>query len=157
MKASALTWREWATRGRILGRTGVPVWAQGLFAVGFLNWFVFFGVSLALGGTPLQAETVVDGRYYLETKGGMTQVSEALWLFMLFYATLSLVLMPAGATCGLAGLAVARRRSAKVSETDGKVARRAKRMAILAGAFTLLWSGAILSGFVRALRSYLAA
>jgi len=71
----------------------LPIWARWALAVAFVNWFVFFGVSVYLGGDAIGVYPSRDG-FVVQEKGQATEVSEAVWLFSLCYTTLTLLLTP---------------------------------------------------------------
>lgn len=65
-----------------------------LTLLSFINWFVFAGVSLYLGGDAVGTIPPRDG-FILTSHGRHTAVSESLWVFSLFYGASTLLLTPA--------------------------------------------------------------
>ncbi|MCH7728413.1 MAG: hypothetical protein IH991_18335 [Planctomycetes bacterium] len=78
---------------RTLDYRATPVLTT-LAALAFINWFVFAGVSMSIGGDslgtlPSKAGFVVTGH------GHDTKVSELVWIFGLVYPYLTLTITPA--------------------------------------------------------------
>src|SRR6266850_6237737 len=59
----------------------------------FVNWFMFFGVSMYLHGDALRTLPSRDG-FILTSHGNHTPVSESVWLFSLLYSGATLLLTP---------------------------------------------------------------
>lgn len=64
-----------------------------LMIIVFLNWFVFAGISIYLGGDTHGILPSRDG-FMLTNHGNRTAVSEPVWVFSLFYSTATLLLSP---------------------------------------------------------------
>src|SRR5262245_19323565 len=73
--------------------TKAPV-VLALAILAFLNWFVFAGISIYIGGDAIGTLPSTDG-FIVESHGQRTVVSEAVWLFSLFYSGGTLLLTPA--------------------------------------------------------------
>jgi hypothetical protein len=68
--------------------------AGGCALLTILNWLLFFGMSMYLGGFALGTRPSVDG-FVLVNKGRHSPpVSESVWLFCLIYGGLTLALLP---------------------------------------------------------------
>jgi len=65
-----------------------------LFVLSFLNWFLFFAVTMYLHGDALGTFPSRDG-FAVESHGRYTPVSESAWLFSLFYSGTTILLTPA--------------------------------------------------------------
>ena len=65
-----------------------------LFVVSFLNWFLFFAVSLYLHGDALGTYPSRDG-FVVKSHGHLTPVSESVWVFSLFYSGGTVMVTPA--------------------------------------------------------------
>src|SRR5438445_4031891 len=65
-----------------------------LFVLSFLNWFLFFAVTMYLHGDALGTFPSRDG-FAVESHGHYTPVSESAWLFSLFYSGTTILLTPA--------------------------------------------------------------
>jgi hypothetical protein len=65
-----------------------------LAVIAFINWFVFMGVSIYLGGDPIGILPSQDG-FILKSHGHHTVVSEPTWVFSLYYSAATLLLSPA--------------------------------------------------------------
>jgi hypothetical protein len=72
---------------------GSPV-LGALAAIAFINWFVFFGVSMYLGGDAVGILPSKEG-FVLKEHGRRIAVSEPVWVFSLYYSTASLLGTPA--------------------------------------------------------------
>lgn len=72
---------------------GKPV-LRALFIIAFVNWFVFFGISMHLGGDAVGVLPSKEG-FVLKEHGRRTPVSESAWAFSLYYSTASLLGTPA--------------------------------------------------------------
>lgn len=66
----------------------------GLFLLSFLNWFVFFAVSMWLHGDALGTLPSRDG-FIVTSHGRHAAVSEGAWLFSLYYSAATLLVTPA--------------------------------------------------------------
>ena len=64
-----------------------------LALLAFVNWFVFFAVSMYLGGDALDTLPSRDG-FAVTSHGHHKPVSESVWLFSLFYSSATLLLSP---------------------------------------------------------------
>jgi hypothetical protein len=51
-----------------------------LFALGFVNFLVFFAVAVSIGGDAANGFRS-DGHYFLANHGKLTEVSESVWLY----------------------------------------------------------------------------
>jgi hypothetical protein len=123
-----------------LGR--VPV---TLFLVFFLNWFVFFGTTVWIGGTALGTTPSKEG-FVIKEKGRRKPVSEGLWLFSLVYPAATLTLSPA-VMIGVAVWANMKGRSS--------TARPSRRERWFIAAFLLFWAAGWYTAITRdALHSY---
>lgn len=65
-----------------------------LLLISSLNWFVFFGTSIYLGGDALGTLPSRNG-YVVTSHGHQTAVSERVWQFSLFYSGATLLVTPA--------------------------------------------------------------
>jgi hypothetical protein len=72
---------------------GKPI-LGALVLIAFVNWFVFFGISMYLGGNATGVLPSQEG-YVLKSHGNRRTVSESTWVFSLFYSTASLLGTPA--------------------------------------------------------------
>ncbi len=70
-----------------------PIWGT-LASIAFINWFVFAGISIHLGGDAIGTLPSQDG-FILTSHGRHTAVSESTWGFSLYYSTATLLLTPA--------------------------------------------------------------
>jgi hypothetical protein len=70
-----------------------PMFALLLVAT-IINWFVFFGISMYLGGDAVGILPSQDG-FVVKSHGHHTAVSEAAWAFSLVYSTATLLGTPA--------------------------------------------------------------
>ena len=59
-----------------------------------VNWFVFAGVSMSIGGHSVGTLPSKDG-FVVTSHGNDTKVSEQVWIFALFYPYLTLTITPA--------------------------------------------------------------
>jgi uncharacterized membrane protein YadS len=64
-----------------------------LLLLSVLNWFVFFGVSMYLGGDAVGILPSHDG-FVVKSHGHHTPVSESAWVFSLIYSSATLLLTP---------------------------------------------------------------
>lgn len=64
-----------------------------LALLAFVNWFVFFGVTMYLGGEALDTLPSKDG-FVVTSHGHHKAVSESVWLFSLFYSSATLLISP---------------------------------------------------------------
>ena len=65
-----------------------------LFVLSFLNWFLFFAVSMYLHGDALGTVPSRDG-FVVTSHGHHTAVSQSAWVFSLFYSGATVKLTPA--------------------------------------------------------------
>jgi hypothetical protein len=72
---------------------GKPILAILFFTV-FINWFVFFGLSMHWGGDAIGISPSKEG-FVLKDHGRRTPVSESVWVFSLYYDTATLLGSPA--------------------------------------------------------------
>jgi len=72
-----------------------------LFVLSFVNWFLFFAVSMYLHGDALGTYPSHDG-FAVKSHGRITPVSESVWEFSLFYSAATLLLTPAIQIAGAA-------------------------------------------------------
>jgi hypothetical protein len=68
--------------------------ATTLVIIAFINWFVFFGISMHFGGDAIGIKPSTDG-FVVKSHGRKTVVSERVWLFSLVYPYCTLMLSPA--------------------------------------------------------------
>lgn len=66
---------------------------KALAAVAFVNWFVFFTVSISIGGAALGTTPSQHG-FVVTSHGHETAVTERVWLFSLYYPLATLALTP---------------------------------------------------------------
>lgn len=64
-----------------------------LAVIAFINWFVFIGISICLGGNAIGSLPSQDG-FILTSHGHHTTVSESTWVFSLYYSTATLLGFP---------------------------------------------------------------
>lgn len=64
-----------------------------LLLISFLNWFVFFGISMYFGGDALGTLPSRDG-FVVTSHGHHKAVSESVWQFSLFYSGATLLVTP---------------------------------------------------------------
>jgi hypothetical protein len=65
----------------------------GLVIIVAVNWFLFFGISMYLGGDAVGTFPSKDG-FIVISHGRHTVVSEQAWVFSLFYSAATLLLSP---------------------------------------------------------------
>jgi hypothetical protein len=65
-----------------------------LFVVSFLNWLLFFTISMYLHGDALGTYPSRDG-FVVKSHGHFTPVSEPVWVFSIFYSGATVMLTPA--------------------------------------------------------------
>ncbi|MEY2563767.1 MAG: hypothetical protein QOH88_1960 [Verrucomicrobiota bacterium] len=65
-----------------------------LFVASFLNWFLFFAISMYLHGDALGTYPSRDG-FVVKSHGHFTSVSESVWVFSLFYSGATVMVTPA--------------------------------------------------------------
>ena len=97
-----------------------------LALLSFINWFVFAGISIYLGGDAMGTIPSKDG-FILASHGHHTTVSESVWVFSLFYSGSTLLLTP------LIWLSFAAR------TMGGKFKTARKPMKIFLSVFLLVW------------------
>jgi hypothetical protein len=97
-----------------------------LFLISFLNWFVFFGVSMYFGGDALGTLPSKDG-FVVTSHGHHKVVSPSVWQFSLFYSGATLLGTP------LIWLAFAARQFA------GRAKQVKRWKALLICAFIVVW------------------
>src|SRR5262249_25118256 len=68
--------------------------ATSLAVIVFINWFVFFGISMHFGGDAIGIRPSTDG-FVVKSHGNKTSVTEGVWLFSLIYPYCTLMLSPA--------------------------------------------------------------
>ena len=74
-----------------------------LALIAFINWFVFFAVSIYLGGDATGTLPSQDG-FILTSHGRHTAVSESTWVFSLYYSSATLLLTPGIVSLFVAGV-----------------------------------------------------
>jgi hypothetical protein len=72
---------------------GKPV-LGALVLIAFVNWFVFFGIDMYLGGDAVGILPSKEG-FVLKDHGRRTPVSKSVWVFSLYYDTATLLGSPA--------------------------------------------------------------
>ena len=97
-----------------------------LLLISFLNWFVFFGISMYFGGDALGTLPSRDG-FVVTSHGHHKAVSESVWRFSLFYSGTTLLVTP------LIWLIFAARQFA------GQVKQASRWKVLLVGGFILVW------------------
>src|SRR3954469_12177678 len=65
-----------------------------LFIASFLNWFLFFAISMYLHGNALGTFPSKDG-FVVKSHGHFTPVSESVWVSSLFYSGATVMVTPA--------------------------------------------------------------
>ena len=65
-----------------------------LFVASFLNWFLFFAISMYLQGNALGTYPSRDG-FVVKSHGHFTPVSESVWVFSVFYSGATIMVTPA--------------------------------------------------------------
>jgi hypothetical protein len=98
-----------------------------LLIIAFVNWFVFFGISMYLGGDALGILPSKDG-FVVTSHGRHTAVSESAWVFSLFYSSATLLLSP---LIGFLFVALQTRRRLRTTRWPLK---------LFAGLFCLVWT-----------------
>jgi len=117
-----------------------------LLIITFLNWFLFVGISLHLGGDAVGVLPSADG-FMVKSHGHHTAVSESAWVFSLYYSTATLLLSP------LVVLIFAAR------QMGGRLLKTGKwPLKLFIGAFLLVWVvgwySSIGSAFLRSLEDW---
>lgn len=92
----------------------------------FLNWFVFFGISMYIGGDSLGTLPSRDG-FIVTSHGHHKAVAESVWLFSLCYSGTTLLLTP------LVWLSLAARQS------GGQLRQARWKTRLLVCGFILVW------------------
>lgn len=91
-------------RGRFakikIGLSVIPRWAKIVFLLAFVNWLVFAGFSVSIGGDAV-GTIPAGGRFFVTSHAVETQVSESIWLVSLAYSWFSLMFLPFGIWCVL--------------------------------------------------------
>lgn len=64
------------------------------FVLSFLNWFIFFAISMYLHGDALGTIPSRDG-FVVTSHGHHTPVSQSVWAFSLFYSAATIMVTPA--------------------------------------------------------------
>jgi hypothetical protein len=116
-----------------------------LLLITFVNWFVFAGISMYLGGEAVGILPSTDG-FMVTSHGHRTVVSEPVWVFSLFYSTATLLLSPLIVLLFF------------VLQTRGRPAKVKWPMKLFVGAFLLVWFvgwySSIGSSFLRSLEDW---
>lgn len=115
-----------------------------LALIAFVNWLVFFGLSMHFGGDAIGIRPSIDG-FVVKSHGNKTSVTEAVWLFSLIYPYCTLMLSPA-----VALLFAVRQKALRKVETPTKW---------LVIGFVCLWVfgwyGSITKSFMRSMSDYI--
>ncbi len=126
----------------------VPRLFTALVILAVINWFVFFGVSMHLGGDSMGVVPSVDG-FVLESHGHKTLVTEKVWISSLIYSSATLALTP------LAFFTAAAFQGAFKKEKFRNVPPWKRWLVILfACVWTLGWYGGITKSFLRSFRDF---
>jgi hypothetical protein len=76
-----------------INKRWLPWLAVILVAIGFVNFFIFWTESMALGGDALNGH-VTNGHYFLASHGSYTEVSQTVWTLSLIHAVATFVSWP---------------------------------------------------------------
>jgi len=115
-----------------------------LALIAFINWFVFFGVSMYVGGDAIGIKPSTDG-FVVKSHGNRTPVTERVWLFSLVYPYCTLMLSPA-----IIFLFAARQKVLR------KVATPMRWLIIgFVCLWAYMWCGSITKSFMRSLSDYM--
>jgi hypothetical protein len=128
-----------------------PSWGGSILALSILNFVVFALVSGYLGGDAL-GTIPVRGNFFLEAHGKQTIVSEATWVFSLFYSWASLVL-PFLAI--LASVAPLHRRGSDSHAVKGGLSLRSPLIRLLLSLLALGWIALVTKSAARSLLAWL--
>ncbi len=134
--------------------SAVPRWAKLIFIIACVNWFIFFAVVFTIGGVALDTQPA-NGRFYVVSHGVQQKdVSEATWVFSLFYSYASLILLPVGICCGVAYLHRIKYKDLKKEESvipkSGRV-----YLYIAIGLFTVIWVYSLTGGLIRSISAWM--
>jgi hypothetical protein len=117
--------------------------ATSLALIAFINWFVFVGISMHVGGDAIGVKPSADG-FVVKSHGNRTKVTEQVWLFSLIYPYCTLMLSPA-----VVFLFAVRQKAPQ------KVATPMKWLVIgFIGLWAFGWYGSITKSFMRSLSDY---
>mgnify|MGYP000856865324 CR=1 FL=1 len=111
--------------------------------VAFINWFVFFGISVYLGGDSIGVTPSIDG-FVVKTHGVKTAVGKEVWLFSLFYPYFTLMFTPAAMLLLARYKLLANRATVVKWTTTGFICL-----------WCVLWYGSITQAFIGSLTDYL--